>query len=92
MARPRHNMLVNYHRGTQLKWTDDLKASFHELQRLINECPTMYFVDPDFQVFVHTNASDYGIVGYMFQIVNEVAPCAFVSKSLSVSQICWPTM
>ena len=32
VARPLHNMLVNYHRGTVLKWTDALIASFHELQ------------------------------------------------------------
>ena len=53
----------------------------------------MYFVDPDLQVFVHTDASDYGIGGYMFQIVDEIErPCAFVSKSLSLSQIRWPTI
>ena len=93
VARPLHNMLVNYHRGTVLKWTDALIASFHELQRMINECPTMYFVDPDLQVFVHTDASDYRIGGYMFQIVDEIErPCAFVSKSLSVLQIRWPTI
>ena len=28
----------------------------------------------------------------MFQIVDEVAPCTFVSKSLSVFQIRWPTI
>ena len=77
-------MLVNYHRGTLLKWSDETTASFHELVRLINECPTMYFVDPDVEVFVHTDASDYGIGGYMFQVFNGVErPCAFVSKSLS---------
>jgi hypothetical protein len=50
-------MLTNYSRGKLLEWTVELKASFHELQRLINECPTMYFEDPDVQVYVHTDAS-----------------------------------
>ena len=30
VARSLHNMLINYHRDTQLKWTDDLMASFHD--------------------------------------------------------------
>jgi hypothetical protein len=63
VARPFHAMLNGYSRGKLLVWTVELKASFHELQRLINECPTMYFVDPDAQVYVHTDASDYGIGG-----------------------------
>jgi hypothetical protein len=41
----------------------------------------MYFVDPDAQVFFNTDASDYSIGGYMFQIFDEVEnPCAFVSE------------
>ena len=93
VARHLHAMLVNYHRGTLLKWSDETTASYHELVRLINECPTMYFVDPDVEVFVHTDASDFGIGGYMFQVFNGVErPCAFVSKSLSESQIRWSTI
>ena len=72
VARPLHAMLVNYKRGTILNWSDETTASFHELVRLINECPTMFFVDPDVEVFVHTDASDYGIGGYMFQVFNGV--------------------
>ena len=57
------------------------------------ECLTMYFVDPDVQVFFCTDASDFGIWGYMFQVFNGVErPCAFVSKSLSDSQIRWSTI
>jgi transposase InsO family protein len=93
VARPLHAMLNGYSRGKLLVWTVELKASFHELQRLINECPTMYFVDPDAQVYVHTDASDYGIGGYMFQIFDSVErPCAFVSKSLNETQIRWSTI
>ena len=47
IAHPLHGMLSNYNRAKVLKWTPELEASFRELQRLISECPTMYFVDPD---------------------------------------------
>jgi hypothetical protein len=43
----------------------------------------MYFVDPDLPLYLHTDASDYGIGGYLFQIIDDVErPCAFISKSL----------
>jgi transposase InsO family protein len=93
IAHPLHGMLSNYNRATVLKWTPDLEASFRELQRLISECPTMYFVDPDIPLYLHTDASDYGMGGYLFQIVDEVErPIAFVSRSFSESQLRWSTI
>jgi hypothetical protein len=81
-------MLNGYSRGKLFVWTDELKASYQELQRLINECPTTYFVGPDAQAFVHTDASDYGVGDYMFQVFDKVErPCAFVSKSLNETRI-----
>ncbi len=93
IAHPLHGMLSNYNRATLLKWTPDLEASFRELQRLISECPTMYFVDPDIPLYLHTDASAYGMGGYLFQIVDEVErPIAFVSRSFSESQLRWSTI
>ena len=42
---------------------------------------------------MHTDASDYGIGGYLFQTIDgKDYPVAFVSKSLSKSQIRWSTI
>ena len=80
-------------RAKVLKWTPELEASFKELQRLISECPTMYFVDPGISLYLHTDACDYGMGGYLFQIVEEVKkPIAFVSRSFSESQLRWSTI
>ena len=39
---------------------------------------------------VHTDASDYGVSGYLFQTVDSIdQPVAFVSKSLNKSQLRW---
>ena len=42
------------------------------------------------QITLHTNASDYGVDGYLFQKVDGIdQPIAFVSKSLNKSQLRW---
>ena len=44
-------------------------------------------------ITLHTDASDYGIGGYLFQTIDgKDYPVAFISKSLSKSQIRWSTI
>jgi transposase InsO family protein len=93
VAHPLNEMLVNYNRQTLLKWTEPTKEAFKTLVGLVNDCTTMYFVDPDLPLYLHTDASDYGIGGYLFQIVDGVErPNAFISKSLVDSQLRWSTI
>ena len=41
-------------------------------------------------ITLHTDASDYGVGGYLFQTVDSVnQPIAFVSKSLTSTQLRW---
>ena len=48
----------------------------------------MYFIDETSPIRLYTDASDYGIGGVLFEVVNdELKPIAFISKSLSTSQI-----
>jgi RNase H-like domain found in reverse transcriptase len=50
----------------------------------------MHFINDTDPIFLHTDASDYGIGGYLFQVVDgKEHPVAFVSKSLSLAQIRW---
>ena len=93
VAHPLHGLLANYNRGTVLKWTDVTKQAFKTLSGLVEDCPTMYFVDPDLPLYLHTDASDYGIGGYLFQIVDGVErPNAFISQSLHDNQLKWSTI
>ena len=44
----------------------------------------MYFMSDTAPITLHTDASDYGVGGYLSQCVNGVEqPIAFVSKSLN---------
>ena len=93
VAHPLNEMLVNYNRQTLLKWTEPTKEAFKTLTGLVSDCTMMYFVDPDLSLFLHTDASDYGIGGYLFQIVDGVErPNAFISKSLVDNQLRWSTL
>ena len=41
-------------------------------------------------ITLHTDASDYGVGGYLFQTIDaKEIPVDFVSKSLSVTQLRW---
>ena len=51
------------------------------------------FLDDDSPIRLYTDASDYGIGGVLYQVVGQIwRPIAFVSKSLSSTQIKWSTM
>ena len=50
----------------------------------------MHFLDDRAPISLQTDASDYGVGGYLFQTVDGLEnPVAFVSKSLSKTQLRW---
>ena len=50
----------------------------------------MHFLNDVSPIFLHTDASDYGIGGYLFQLIDgKEVPVAFVSKSFSLVQLRW---
>ena len=49
-----------------------------------------HFLNDTDPIFLQTDASEYGIGGYLFQLIDgKEVPIAFVSKSLSVPQLRW---
>jgi hypothetical protein len=50
----------------------------------------MYFLVPDGELYLYTDASDFGIGGYLYQLIDgKERPVAFVSKSLTSTQLRW---
>ena len=67
--------------------------AFNEIKIAVSRCPLMYFINDHSPIKLYTDASDYGIGGVLFQIVEDVSrPIAFISKSLSATQINWSTI
>jgi hypothetical protein len=88
LAHPLNQMLTDYNRSTVLKWTDETKEAFFALQKLVCDCPLMHFVNPELALYLHTDASDYDIGGYLFQRVDgSERPNAFISQSLHDNQL-----
>ena len=68
--------------------------SFHDTQIAIFRCSLMYFIDDNkLDIRLYTDASDFGIGGVLFQVVDTIwQPVAFISKLLTPTQIRWSTI
>jgi RNase H-like domain found in reverse transcriptase len=50
----------------------------------------MHFLIDNDPIYLHADASDYGIGGYLFQLIDgKEVPIAFVSKSFTLVQLRW---
>ena len=89
LSQPLHQLLTDYNKTRRVVWTSESTAAFHEMKLAISKCTTMHFMS-DTPITLHTDASDYGVGGYLFQTVDDIdQPVAFVSKSLNKSQLRW---
>ena len=74
-------------------WTLDGTLAFNETRIAVSRYPLMCFINDDSPIKLYTDASDYGVGGVLFQIVNDFwRPIAFISKSLSATQINWSSI
>ena len=65
------------------------------------ELPKLFYVDPNAEIVVYTDASDYGIGGYVCQLIDKDVdgtmvrlehPIAFMSNSLNKTERNWTTI
>ena len=87
-------MLTEYEVATTtLVWSPETSDKFNLIKKAMNECHTLFDIDEMAPVFLHTDASDYGIGGHVFQIVVGVEqPIAFMSKSPTGTECRWSTI
>jgi transposase InsO family protein len=93
IAKPLQDMIIDYEKKRKLVWTPEAEQAFTDVKEAIRRCPKLFFMDDNAPVYLHTDASDYGIGAYLFQIIdgNEL-PIAFMSKTLSTEEIKWSTI
>ena len=85
--------LVQKNIKQQIAWSPELEKEFFEVRDVVARCPTLYFPVENGEVVVMTDASDYGIGAYIFQVVEgKELPILFVSKSLHGAQLNWSTI
>ena len=90
IVKPLHDLLINYSKTRKIIWTDEATAAFHVVKLQVSRCTIMHFMSETAPITLHTDASDYGVGGYLSQLVNGVEQLiAFVSKSLNEAQLRW---
>ena len=58
--------------------------------KVIENIPTLYFLDPTLEITLETDASDYGIGAVLYQTDGLIKkPIRFLSKSLTPVQHRW---
>ena len=89
-SQPLHQLLTDYNKTRRVVWTPESTAAFLEMKLAISRCTTMHFMSDTAPKTLHTDASDYGVGGYLFQTVDGIDQLvAFDSKSLDKSQLRW---
>jgi RNase H-like domain found in reverse transcriptase len=46
-------------------------VEFITVRSLIANSPTLYFINNNALIYLMTDASDYGIGGYLYQVIND---------------------
>jgi hypothetical protein len=66
-------------------WTTETIESFEKLKMAVNNCQKLYFLDYSNEIYLQTDASDYGAGAYLFQKTPEGHhPVMFLSKSFNI--------
>ena len=83
----------NARKKSSIVWSKEADEAYFKIRSAIAACPLLHFLDEESPIELYTDASDYGIGGVLFQVVNgNKKPISFVSKSLSASQTKWSTI
>ena len=63
----------------KLEWTNEATQAFFKIKDLISLQAQLFFANDDDLIYMLTDASDYGIGGYLYQLVDDKElPIAFV--------------
>ena len=79
-----------YTSNGKLVWTPERIRAFEVCQQAISNCQELYFLDDTATPIVQTDASDYGIGGYVFMVTDgKVRVIRYFSKALQGAQLNW---
>jgi len=101
LLRPLHKSIARHSAGkskrkaaqTPVEWSVEEVEAFELIKGAIESCATLYFLDDDGLVYLATDASDYGIGAFLYQIVDgKVRPVRFMSHSLTEAECRWSTI
>ena len=79
-----------YKRTKKLQWTEETEAAFQFCRAAVSNCQELFFLEDTATPILQTDASHYGIGGYMYMVTNgQVRVIRFFSKALVGAQLNW---
>ncbi len=90
MERPMWDILAKHDKSKKFQWTELAEGGFLEMQVAIRDCAKLYFFkdDPDAQIILRTDASDYEYGAYLCQVVGDRKyPVLSMSKSFHGAEL-----
>ena len=93
LVKPLRVLIDTKKKNQRLTWTDIASENFYKVRDIVANCPALYFVDENAPIIVMTDASDYGIGAYIYQLIdNKERPIIFYSSALSGAELNWSTI
>lgn len=104
LLRPLHKCIVRHSNRQNLnkkkaqrvpiKWLPEEEAAFHAIKKAVEKCPKLFFPNDHDEIYLLTDASDYGIGGYLYQLMIEGKehPIRFMCHALSDVECRWSTI
>ena len=86
LTAPLEEMVKPYRAKEGLIWTEETETVFNRVKEAVHECPRLWFVDENEKIYVHTDASNIGIGGYMFQVIEGEEKPSHSSARLMISR------
>ncbi len=79
------------HRANRLQWSQVTEVAYDKLQGALISCQKLYFVNYVLPIHFATDASDYALGAYVFQVdeMGKEIPIRFLSKSFAKEQLRW---
>ena len=96
-VKPLLDLLQDYDKHRKLVWTEDGEQAFYEVRDAVATCAKLFFMhhdDPNYEVVLCTDASAYGLGGYLCQRHKETGvetPIQFISGTFTKEQFRWST-
>lgn len=76
-----------------LTWNQRAEEQYYAAQDIVSRCPKLFFVNEHATIVVMTDASDYGVGAYIYQIIDgKEYPIIFFSRALHGAELNWATI
>ena len=92
IVRPLTDMLLKYNPRKPLEWTEETSSAFDRIRVAIKNCPMLFWVNPEYESHVFTDASKFAYAVYVCQRHKDKEyPIAMMSRTFSGAQKNWDT-